>query len=702
MTLKNIEIKDTYSSDLDNLINDFYNPVLENAIIYDRISGFFSPKVIAAASRGFAELISREGKIRLITSVEVDCNTYQLISGNRDFDNQLFEKFELKVDKIESQIEKDYLSVFSWLYNTGRLEMKIAVTNVGHGIMHQKVGLVTDADGKSISFSGSNNETVYGWTNNIEEFKVFKNWRIATASYYKSDRIKFDRLWANETTGVKVLEVDDAIKSRIVRITSSHEDIDIVVQRLKEQEKITGKNRIFVKKRELFDFQKAAIQHWFDNEYMSIFEMATGTGKTFTSINALKQFREKEGYLRALVVVPLTTLTIQWQNDIEEIIDDIQIVNTSVDSRWRETLHSLHLSSKLGQLSDIIIITTYSMFPRSDFQELIEKLGEDLILVTDEMHNLVTELGTSAAKNIIYKYKLGLSATPTRLWKPEESSSVAKLFGDNRFSYDISSALENGFLVPFNYYPIPVHLDINEYEDYVELSNQIRHIYATLEPFDDRTLLYKKLRDRAKIKKNSNSKIPALESQINKLQAINAMHHSLIYVDNKKFLKSLQIMLTKNNILSTKFIGDTPLEERLSTIDCLRTEAISAIVAIKCLDEGVDIPSAQTAFFLSNNTDPREYVQRLGRVLRIDRDGDKQHADVYDYLVMPPLNIEYGDDHERTICRNLIKGELIRAKFFEGLALNGDDSKSDIFDAIDKYGFHFEDNELEYNIEKED
>jgi superfamily II DNA or RNA helicase len=134
------------------------------------------------------------------------------------------------------------------------------------------------------------------------------------------------------------------------------------------------------------------------------------------------------------------------------------------------------------------------------------------------------------------------------------------------------------------------------------------------------------------------------------------------------------------------------MEQRQNTIASLDRKEINAIVAIKCLDEGVDIPSASRAIFLSNNTDAREYVQRLGRVLRHNRNGHKDHADIYDFIVMPPSDTSHND----AIGRNLVKNELVRSQFFLKLATNSEQSRESITNEVDNYGYYFEPDELSY------
>lgn len=734
MSLQDLNIKDTYSSSTkaNDLVREFYNPVIEQASKYDRITGFFSPAVLAIASRGFAELISTGGKIRLITSVQLDDRIYKSISDNSGL---LYEHLlsDFDFEAVKSELNRDYLSVFAWLYRTGQLEMKVAVMSKDRSMLHQKIGIVTDSEGNSISFSGSNNETPNGWQHNIEQFKVFKSWNPHTSSFFISDEEEFEILWNNLSTKASVIRLDDAIKNKLIQIIEKHRkgDINAVVDRIKKKEHFSeirilparGRD-IYIppepkiseivpnlkpkedeshETRRLFGYQEEAIRHWFTNKYSSVFEMATGTGKTFTTSHALKKFSEKNGYLRAVIVVPLTTLTLQWQAEMQKILPGYRIINTSTDNNWRQILHSLAISKLLnGQSENFIIVTSYKMFPTESFLEAITKIADDYVLVADEMHNLVTDRCIDAVQKEVFKFKLGLSATPTRLWKPEESAYISRVFGDNSFTYDLRDAIEAKFLVPYNYHPVLTYMDPEEYEEYVELSKTIARLYALSEGKGDKTLLNSKLIARARLKKNASSKIPILSKLIKSMNSSNKLHHALIYVDNEDFLSELQNMLSENNIITTKFVGNTPLDERVKIIKNLRDQSIKAIVAIKCLDEGVDIPSAQLAFFLSNNTDPREYVQRLGRVLRRDDEGGKSFADIYDFIVLPPESVVFDNESNRGIARNLIKNELRRSTFFQELATNGSEAKLLIEDGADVYGFAFEDEELMFdNNEKE-
>lgn len=699
--LDELPLRDSYSSDENDLVSEFYNPVLARSVTYDRITGYFSPSILAVAARGFAGLLNNKGKIRILSSVQVSKETYDAInvSENGALDASL--TFDMSL--LEDELQRDYVKIFMYLYKTGLLELKIAVLRDSAGILHQKIGIVKDAAGNAISFSGSNNETYSGAVNNLEEFKVFKNWTISTSSYFTSDRNKFEKYWSNQVDGVKVVSISDAMKDKLVKIVGSDNDIRDAVRRIQRLEGKgddgTGKGS----SRQLRDYQIKAIEHWVDNNYRSILEMATGTGKTFTAINALRRFREDNSYLRVVIVVPLTTLTVQWQEDIKKIIPDVNTINTSTDGHWKDALNSLIISRELGRDADYVLITTYSMFSKELFGEKLARLGEDIILLADEMHNLVNANRIKALASPVYKYKLGLSATPTRLWQQTESAIARAYFGNNSYQYTLEDAIKNDFLVPYNYHPLPVMLSAEEYEDYVSLSREIgRMSQIKSEDGTSGTALHMKLVARSRIKKNAEGKLVSLERTINQIKEKSQLQNALIYVDNEDYLQKLQAMLTRNDIRTTKFVGSNTLEERLSAIQNLRTHSINAIVAIKCLDEGVDIPSAKVAFFLSNNTDPREYVQRLGRVLRLDSAGDKDHAEIYDYIIMPPSGVAYQNETDRKIARNMIKNELIRSRFFNDLAMNSENAQVIIDDTVDNYGFYFEPDELTYSIGDDD
>lgn len=183
MKLRDVDILPAYSTDDGkDLLDSFYNPVLECAVKYDRVTGFFSPKVFAIAARGFRKCVENNCKIRIITSVCVEDETWDAINESTKLSNVSRCLDDYTLDSVHDELDYNYLQLFMYLYSTGILEMKVAAVREGNGIFHEKIGIITDSFEDSVSFSGSNNETANGWINNIEEFKVFKDWEPVQAT----------------------------------------------------------------------------------------------------------------------------------------------------------------------------------------------------------------------------------------------------------------------------------------------------------------------------------------------------------------------------------------------------------------------------------------------------------------------------------------------------------------------------------------
>ena len=700
MKLRDVDILPAYSTDDGkDLLDSFYNPVLECAVKYDRVTGFFSPKVFAIAARGFRKCVENNCKIRIITSVCVEDETWDAINESTKLSNVSRCLDDYTLDSVHDELDYNYLQLFMYLYSTGILEMKVAAVREGNGIFHEKIGIITDSFEDSVSFSGSNNETANGWINNIEEFKVFKDWEPVQATYCAIDKKKFETYWDGESNRFKVLTLDKAESEGLIRKTLEPDiTIEEIKKRIYEQENVKlygGGNK--PRTRQLRPYQKDAIAHWKNSNYISIFEMATGTGKTFTTVSALKQFREGNSSLHCVVGVPLISLLVQWRGELlSNFREDLKIIvaSSSVDNDWRKELSDLTIRLKMGLKTDFAILVPYVTLSNEDFVSKIRRIGADgMVFLADEMHNLVTERAMAVLSEEIFKYRLGLSATPVRLWAPKESKIVTAFFGDDPYIFSLEKAILEGFLVPYNYYVKPVHLTIDEFEDYCGISKEIGRYSAMGNQYKDSEL--NALLKRARIKKNAENKILALSGVIAENKKIGPISHSLFYVDNSEMLEKVQKTLLEYNIVSSKFTGEEDLATREDIIDAIRRKDINAIVAIKCLDEGVDIPSARNAYFISSNTDPREYIQRLGRVLRRDEKSGKTHSNIYDFIVLPPSNMRFSDVSERTIARNLVRNEVIRAKFFCELAKNAESAREEVDDIVGGIGMTFTEEELD-------
>jgi len=230
MSFRAIEINHSYESGQDDLICDFYVPVLSNTVRYDRIAGFFSSSSLAVAAEGVASLIKNNGTMRIIACQKLSKNDIEMIEKCvLNLDEVINEKFISDVDTLSDDFEKDHVRALGWMIANGYLEIKVAlVYNENRicteeeinkkAIFHQKVGILYDSDGNVISFSGSINETATGWMGNVEEFKVFKSWQVGQSFYLNDDIKKFDEYWNGIRKNVKIVDMPKATKEKLLEI----------------------------------------------------------------------------------------------------------------------------------------------------------------------------------------------------------------------------------------------------------------------------------------------------------------------------------------------------------------------------------------------------------------------------------------------------------------------------------------------------
>jgi len=687
--LRDLKIKSGYSSSSDNILKDFYNPTLKEAKTYDRISGFFSPKVLAVASRGFSELIKNGGKVRIITSVKVNEETYNSLKemSNPDTVNTILDG--CLNDTLESQLEKDYLSVFAYLLRYGQLQLKIAFPEDRVGIMHEKIGIVDDGS-NAISFSGSNNETAYGWTRNTEQFMVFRNWDSIGKEYYQINLDHFEKLWSNTEDGVVVLIPDNAIKQKIIKISNiDNEDINEIVRRIKEQENGDTPRTSPKQSVDLRNYQKDAIQSWIDHNYRGIFEMATGTGKTFTGLYAAKKLFKEEEKLFLVISVPLKHLISQWQLDIEKVFPGTQMIQVSSDfPDWRDKLPKAARAFSKGWINQVVVITTYASFSSDDFRKILEVYDSRYTLLADEVHNARTDKILGQIN--LFQNRLGLSATPKNEYSDNEGADVMiETFGGIIYRYSLAEAIQNKYLVQYEYHPIFVYLNEDEVKEYIEYSIKISWMMNADDTDRNNDMLTAILNKRSMVVKNAENKKGVIANLIDQLYKNNEYRRMLIYCDSTEQIDDTQRILSEHHISSSRITYKEDMFSRRTRLSDFAIGTIDTLVARKCLDEGVDIPSTRRAILIASNTDQREYIQRLGRILR--KYEGKNKATVYDLITLPPDS----DNAER--YRYLLRSELRRMDFFAQNTLNKSET-TEVLDSLKmKYNYRDEESVDEEN-----
>lgn len=644
MSFKSLNLKASYNSLRDDLIQDFYNPVLSEAVKYFRTTGFFNSKSLVLAAKGLKNFIKNNGKMKLLCGTQLSKEDLDTIVNAEEIANKLSDDFLEELLNIQDEIELNHLKLLAWLISNDFLEIKIGIVKneegyVG-GILHEKTGILLDEEGNQILFSGSNNETFYGWSSkgrgNVEKFKVFVSWE--DSKFMEDDVLNFKEDWDNNNIYLEVVDIPLASKKGLIKLAPKN--IDEVLNLKLESKEIENNGK-------LRDYQVQAIRNWVENGRRGIFEMATGTGKTFTALNCIKDVLNDKSGLFTVIACPYAHLSEQWVSNIKNFFD-IPCYNIygTINHNWKKDLHNLIFKFNLGVIKEAIVVTTHKTFSSNFFIKEINNLNVNSLLVVDETHHVVSK---SFSEGLLesYNFRLGLSATLND--EDERMGILRSYFEGVVFSYSLSEALYsydvngNSYLAHYYYCPIKVQLNNSELNEYYELSSKISKLsYANKENQSEyyKTLLFK----RSNILKNAKSKYDCLRKLLRTFED----HDHLIVFCSPQQINNVLKILKEEGIKSHKFTQNEGtrksdrfggLSEREYLISKFDEGVYKALVAIKCLDEGVDVPSASKVILMSSSKNPTEYIQRRGRVLR-QYEGKKK-ALIYDMAVVQYDN--YGE-----------------------------------------------------------
>lgn len=434
MGFRDLDIKIKYDSDNSDILNEFYIPVLSRSVEYYRLSGFFSSTSLAVSAQGLEEFIKNNGKMKLVCSSILSKEDVEKIKEVYDSPEELIaERFLMDYDDISNNFVKDNLAALGFMIANGNLEIKIAVLDESKGIFHSKTGILIDEDDNMLSFSGSDNETAHGWKYNIEEFKVFKSWISGQDDYFIEDLNNFNQYWDNLTFKSEVIDIPMAIRNKLIKLAPSNmEEIHIINNIFDEEDDEnfdSNPNNIFT----LRDYQKEAIDNWINAGKRGIFEMATGTGKTFTSLGCSdvlkKEYSSNYDPLLIVIAMPTSHLVDQWENDVLKFDFDVVIKAYSANSSWKNDLPEYLLDLSIGELENVVILTTHATASSDLFRSMVEDCGVDSLLIVDEVHGIGSKTHKLALESF-YKYRLGVSATPERWMDDVGNDAIFSFFGD--------------------------------------------------------------------------------------------------------------------------------------------------------------------------------------------------------------------------------------------------------------------------------
>jgi superfamily II DNA or RNA helicase len=679
MGFPSLQIKKVYDTSTDDFVEDFFSPILSVAKNYDRGVGYFSSGWLKMNSRGMNTFAENGGHARWVTSPILSKSDWDTMClGTEARKNELlFSLLSAAVTDLQESLETNVLSALAWLIADNIIEFKLAVPrNQLTGEFHDKFGIFTDLTGNQISFSGSYNDSIQG-LRNYESITTFFSWDENSSDVVDLEFARFNRLWSNQDPNVRVFNLPDSIKQDIVKLRESQrnyvtnnqhkDDVDI---------QFTARKPHIPESIKIREYQNDAVKAWFDNGNQGFFEMATGTGKTITSLIASVVVFKKEERLFLIITAPYKHLVDQWCRDLDKFGFRPITAYESYDS-WGDKLANKLLAYNNNDISNVCVVTTNTTFMTDRFASQISGIVGPSMIISDEAHHFGTDQSMKYLPRQI-KNRLALSATPDRWFDETGTNALHDYFGDTVFSFPLQRAIEEGFLAPYYYYPITVDLSDEEMENYSILTKKIGQLLTKKKRNEsDEDRLLKLLLKRSEILKDAEGKIEKLNELIPNLGNI---HHSLFYCSHNQRQTLLRTLGFEHKLRVHEFTYRENNSLRKEILDQFDRGFIQAIVAIKCLDEGVDVPSSQSAFFLANSTNPREFVQRRGRVLR--KAEGKTNAQLFDFLTIPPFS-EYPEDMELT--RSILRRELSRFEEFAKSSMNPHSAYDVIWDIAKKF-----------------
>jgi superfamily II DNA or RNA helicase len=644
---------------------------MDRATQLDRAVAYFRSTAFIISWPALKDFIRDGGKYHILCShVLADSDIDALGDGYRALaDQELAAKFKAEVETmLEDPVLRAPTKVLAALVARGALELQVAILSnqqmrgVSGRIFHDKLGIFRDSFGNRVMFKGSMNETWNGLAadGNLESVDVAASW-MGTRDVERIDveDTYFTELWDRTYPGLFVRPFPEVARQEFIKAADPNweESIDSLLEAERQQAQPDARGRT------LKPHQASGLASWAANGRRGILAFATGAGKTFTAITAIRDsfahFAEP-----VLIVVPDQTLFEQWLKEIVETTADFdtQILRAGAGhSDWRGHVRPWLAPSDRRR----IVLATVQTASSNEFLGEVPGTGK-VFLVGDEVHRL----GSAEYRKLLdanrFGARLGLSATPERYGDPDGTAALLTFFGGVlEPRYTLEDAIRDGVLTSYFYRPHTVRLTETEADQWRSLSADAARLRARLISGDPTPGLAQKLQHRliarARVVKHASAKV---ELATDVLRAeFREGQRWLVYCEDSGQLASVTSAISQLGITVLPY--HSAMEgDREQTLRWLSRRG-GIVTAIRCLDEGVDIPAVTHALILASSRNPREFVQRRGRVLR--KAPGKALAFVHDAIVLPPA---LQADEERAEPDSMTVGELVRAIEFAQYADN--------------------------------
>lgn len=713
----------------------FYLDALCNSSRFDLLLGYFSSSAINVLSLGFANFIYKGGKMRAIINNVLSEEDKKAIEKGQDKENfsTLYNFNDIK--ELESSLDqygKHFFECFAWMIANDKIEIKIIKPKNRKGISHYKSGVFSDGI-DMVGFNSTCNFSYFGFVENLEHLDCSLSWEDERSlKKITKQNVDFENIFSEKSDLVDYLKIEDVkitIKEKfgnknihelliqekellrkrdnIFKNSKIQKSIKSAVEQINEFDKIE-KSPKFPYPQGPRPYQIDAYNKWVENGKKGLFAMATGTGKTLTSLNCLLNHYKENNSYKAVILVPTVALVNQWKEECRKFNFN-NVITVSSQEKWPQNISFLNSASNFINVSFVIIVT-YASFYRNNFQNHFKSLPKETLLIADEAHNLGSNNISKVLPKIHLNHRIGLSATPDRKFDDIGNKNIEDFFNDKPpfvYSYTMQQAMDMGWLCKYKYYPHIVKLTDVELAEYVKKSKQL------IKYFDNQTKQYKNckeveilLLERKRIIHKAQNKLVFFKNILEKeFNNRGNLKYTLVYVpegiepdydniddfiEDKDDISLIDeytraVSSTDSSIMVKQYTSNT--SNRNNVIKGFQNGNIDVLTSMKCLDEGVDVPRSELAIFCASTGNPRQFIQRRGRVLRTHP--DKTFAVIHDLVVVPNINDETTFEMEK----NMIKKELERVVDFSNLAMNKIDTYNELRPILNHYNLNLYDSQ---------
>lgn len=711
----------TYRPGEKNSPEKFFNDGLKNSCEFDLQLGYFSSAAISVLAEGFATFVANGGRMRLVINQIVSEADKKAI--NKGMNGTFINCFNLtdfeSLRKTFDEYQQQFFDCLAFLIYNKRIDIRIIRPRNRKGIAHTKSGQFRDGDSVT-SFTGSANFTISGLFNNLEEIKIDRSDSIDTMvrARIKSQRAEFDAIMNGQKRGIDYLSADKL--EAAVASSCGGKDIDELLdverklKRIKAEKEIRRMNENnecvhddcevsaphFPYPSGPRNYQKQAFENWKNNGQRGLFAMATGTGKTITSLNCLLEIYKRKGYYKAIILVPTQTLVEQWEKECRKFNFKNIYKVYSRNKMWKNEIETLHLKEEFnysGNNFSFVIVSTYASFARTNvFKSLNGFSASQTLLIADEAHNMGAGRILDRLDGIKYIRRIGLSATPNRQYDDVANRRLAEFFGCAKsptFEFSMREAIDQGFLCRYYYYPHVIYLNDEEMAEYIKISLQLAKYFnydSSAFPQGDDILMALLLKRKRIVHKAKNKEVVFLDILKQRYKEKGNLKYTLVYVpEGNKLDETSDVFDAEDSIgedATSQHLIDRYTEivksisrtmtvreftssskDREKILSDFASGDLEVLTSMKCLDEGVDVPRSEMAIFCASTGNPRQFIQRRGRILRKHK--DKYHAVIHDLIVAPLIN---SASASYNMERRLLEMEMKRVRDFASLSENAD------------------------------